>query len=735
VTKPILVRSITSRQCIIAIGLGLVWLVIAIVFALALFEKHPTEIIYEDDDSSLSIRSEQRVALLFWQCVTYSWDAENLALYNRPPLPNIADPLAAQGTRQACNIDEAAIFVGTESGPKVEFYPQILWISPTTLLFIGLAATALAVWLWQPLWINTEGSKPKFSYVTFLSMVLLGVLCLKVVNFTPNEYLLIESFKVSLFLSIVGFFAFLMFRQNYKTLFKVACLSVVIVVSLAHLYAFLNIPGAIQYDEKYYASMAATQATGLGLYPYLQNYPTMPIMGGIGYSVTLYTIAYQLLGPRIESIRLIVWVISLLGFPAIFLLFKRWYGSATGWLAIALIPTTYLYSFTYSIRLDLFTITWLWWALLFVDIARKNNSWRWHLFVGLFLGLGLQVHIDTSVATLACGLLYLVDYIRQMRAAERWVWPRAMTICGLGVVGGLVIYILFNILPNGDAFFRTVGNAGRLTTASMSIANDAPMVQRVAMSFLSVGKLANNFFLRIVTLLVEVPATDLMLWLLAFYALLMRRFKADRDALILIIGAVIAAFFILNNYSLYYTTHLLPILYLCLPAAFTHGVSRRSPALVQVSDVSLQLVYFLLTIFFPLCLAIGIAWPPIFNISSNDIILELAQDQITFIQNHVSPDCKILGPAEVYVRAFLRYPRYSSFSYEIVFGLAYYETDDLQRLFFLNDPDIIFEIQGTNLTFEKNDLTRFIAAHHFKEIAPQVWIKTEAPLSSGCLIS
>ena len=152
-------------------------------------------------------------------------------------------------------------------------------------------------------------------------------------------------------------------------------------------------------------------------------------------------------------------------------------------------------------------------------------------------------------------------------------------------------------------------------------------------------------------------------------------------------------------------------------------------------DVSLQLVYFLLTIFFPLCIAIRITWPQTFNISSSDIILELAQEQITFIQNHVSPDCKILGPAEVYVRAFLPYPRYSSFSYEIVFGLAYYETDDLQRLFFLNDPDIIFEIQGTNLTFEKSDLTRFIATHRFKEIAPQVWVKTEVPLSSGCLIS
>ena len=217
-------------------------------------------------------------------------------------------------------------------------------------------------------------------------------------------------------------------------------------------------------------------------------------------------------------------------------------------------------------------------------IARKNNVWRWHLFAGLFLGLGLQIHIDTCVVTIACGLLYLVDYIRQMRAAKRWVWPRAMMICGLGVVGGLVIYILFNILPNGDAFFRTIGNAGRLTTASMSISNDAPMLQRVAMSFLSVDKLANNFVLRIVTLLVEVPATDLILWLLAFYALMMRRFKADQDAIILIIGAVIAAFFILNNYSLYYTTHLLPVLYLCLPATFTHSLSRQSPVLVQAAD-------------------------------------------------------------------------------------------------------------------------------------------------------
>ena len=154
VTKPVFVRSITSRQRIIVIGLGLVWLLIAAVFALALFEKHPTEIIYEDGTATLTIRSEQRMVLVFWQCFTYSWNAENLALYNRPPLPNITNPLSIQGTRQACNIDEAVIFVGTELDSKVEFYPQIIWISPTTLLFVGLIATALAVWLWQPLWLN-----------------------------------------------------------------------------------------------------------------------------------------------------------------------------------------------------------------------------------------------------------------------------------------------------------------------------------------------------------------------------------------------------------------------------------------------------------------------------------------------------------------------------------------------------------------------------------------------------
>ena len=64
-------------------------------------------------------------------------------------------------------------------------------------------------------------------------------------------------------------------------------------------------PDVLDWDETYYASTTATAARGLGLYPFVQGYPQIPSMGGVGYGVYFYVLAYQTLGPYLLPLRFV----------------------------------------------------------------------------------------------------------------------------------------------------------------------------------------------------------------------------------------------------------------------------------------------------------------------------------------------------------------------------------------------------------------------------------------------
>jgi hypothetical protein len=59
----------------------------------------------------------------------------------------------------------------------------------------------------------------------------------------------------------------------------------------------------LDWDETYYASTTSTAAHGLGLYPYVLGYPQIPNMGGVGFVIYLYVLAYKLIGPHLISLR------------------------------------------------------------------------------------------------------------------------------------------------------------------------------------------------------------------------------------------------------------------------------------------------------------------------------------------------------------------------------------------------------------------------------------------------
>ena len=61
----------------------------------------------------------------------------------------------------------------------------------------------------------------------------------------------------------------------------------------------------LDWDETYHASTTSTAAHGLGLYPYVLGYPQIPNMGGVGFVIYLYVLAYKLIGPHLISLRLV----------------------------------------------------------------------------------------------------------------------------------------------------------------------------------------------------------------------------------------------------------------------------------------------------------------------------------------------------------------------------------------------------------------------------------------------
>lgn len=715
------------RRRLIAALVGLIWLCIAGVFVVALTNSQPTEVSYGTDEASVTLRTDKSMTLAFLQCVQFSWEAENIELLQTAEFGYISAVQPSTGERQACNSEDARVVAAFTPDELKYIYPQTTWINPAALLFIGIAALVAGTLFWRPAWM--EAMSPAQTHLLFVPILLMGVLLTQVVDPLGITLTMIPAQLSVLLFGLLAFVIIYLFRQQSGTLFVAACSVMIIAAILLAAYHLFTVPGMLNHDERYYASIAATGAAGLGLYPYTQNYPPMPIMGGIGQMAWLYVAAYNLFGPTIWGLRLVVLSVYLLGLPAIFLLFRRWYGTATAWLAVALIPTTYFYVLSHSARMDAITLTWIWWGLFLVDTARRKQQWRWHLAAGLFMGLGLQAHIDTSITTIACGILYLVDYVGLYRRAKRFVWPQAVIAYSIGALLGLGLFVIFNVLPNPDAFLRTAGSAARLTVVTVDKTLSLP--ERVLNSFLAFESFLEIMGKRVVNLFLYVPLVSLMMGLIAFVTLFTRRRSpADRTALILFAGAIFASFFILNGPSLYYTLHIFPIAILCLPSFFTHGYLRRGSFLVSWQEVTPSLLLVLLPLIFPLYIVFSMVAPSAmeYDVSNAEIYAE----EIAYIHANVSHECVLLGPGDLYQIEFMAYPRYNTSSDEGGLALKYYGFETADELWPLLKPDIVF---GQAREGFSESLQAYLQEKDYAEIVPNIWQKTHAPLTEGCVIS
>lgn len=714
----------TLRRRLIVGVLVLIWLFIISLFLAAWVNTVPTEISYATNDSTVSLRTDKSLALAYLQCVEFSWQSDNATFYQTGSVARGKE--ASSGTRHACNSQDTLLVVPGDANDGANLYPAMTWINPAALIFVGICLSVLGLFFWEPEWL---GSVPRSQkHLLFVPLLISLVLLFQILNPLSISLVTLPANLILLPVSGIGFALIYIFRKQPGQLFRVTCSLMLVAIILLGMFHIFTVPGMLNYDERYYASIAATGASGLGLYPYIQNYPPMPIMGGVGGLAWLYVLAYKILGPTIWSLRVVVLIFYLLGLPAIYILFRRWYGTATAWLALVLIPASYFYTLSLSARMDTITLTWIWWGLVLIDTARRKQDLRWYLLAGLFCGLGLEAHIHTSITTIACGILLLIDYRGEIKKARRFVWPRFVILYSCGALMGLGFFVIFNILPNPDAFLRTAGNAARLTVVPVDKSLSLP--EQVFRSFLAVETFIQVSVQRVIYIFAYMPWVGIILGLVAFATLLLRRrSRADSTALILLMGVLLAGFFILNGPSLYYTLHLFPVAVICLPSFFTHGYLRRGPDTVSWSEMTLPLLVVLLVLIFPLYLAFPVVSPN--TIYDDQIMAQQYQPEITYIYAHVSRECILMGPGFLYQNSFMRYPRYNTHTDEAGLARSYYGFQNYEPLWPLLNPDIVFgQFEGKM----GDSALRYIKDKNYREIAPNIWQKTHEALTPGCKI-
>ena len=489
----------------------------------------------------------------------------------------------------------------------------------------------------------------------------------------------------------------------------------------------------LDWDETYYASTTSTAAHGYGLYPYALGYERIPHMGGIGYVLYLYVFAYKFIGPGLFGLRVVSFLVGLSAIAGLFVLARKWYGSATGFAALALTPSLLIFQLSNTIRFDVFAIAFVAWALVFYSYAvQRHASIVLHVAVGFVLALGLQVHLHTAAAAFAVGCAYLVSDIRAVR--HRTTGRRLALMPVLGFVAGYAIgamlFVVLNVLPNPHAYFRTAALA-RLSAADSAkeLNLTAPMdASRLAQTFLSPTTIVRKEVVRYRNVVADLSWWEALLWLAALPAfVLFRRAPPAIGARLLLAGAALGAGIVFNSSSPLYAAAIFPFFVPVAASFVTHGFAAGTR--IGWSDVSGKSV--------AVILALAIAILPGLVSHGRAALTRLRQSSpaeaapaiVTAVQGLASPGCILAGPTELYAKYFMAYPMFlGTRAVEIRIGSTYYGLQDrIVEYWRIKRPDVVF---GT----PSQGLDTYVATAGYVPIADGVW-RAPNGLSAGCVLN
>jgi 4-amino-4-deoxy-L-arabinose transferase-like glycosyltransferase len=504
------------------------------------------------------------------------------------------------------------------------------------------------------------------------------------------------------------------------------CLTLAVAGFGARAIVALSSHAVLDWDETYYASTTSTAAHGLGLYPYILGYPRIHDMGGVGYVILLFVLAYKVAGPSLLGLRIVSLAASAVAVAGITMLTLRIHGRAAALAALALTPSLVMFRLSNTIRMDVFAIALVAWALvLYWHATTRGQTIRSHLLVGIVFALGLEVHLHTAAATFAVGCAYLASWIREPRV-KRAAANRLVAFVG-GYVLGALLFLTLNVLPDPDAYFRTaalarlsaVESAGNLNlTASMD-------GSRLAQTFLSPAVILHKEIERYRTMAGQMPGWEALLWLVALPAYLwFRRGDGRYSPRLLLVAAVVGGGIVFNSGSPLYWTAIMPFF---VPAAATliaDGIkapSDRTAPTAAVTSVALAAL---------LCVAILPG-----TLSRTTGALKASRHQSTsaplmvkMVKKSAAPECVLAGPSDLYAAYFMEYPRFvGTRRVEVLIGSTYYDLqNDLPEYWREKAPDVVFGPLA-------NGLEEYVVEEKYVQIGDAVWRKSDE-VSPGCTI-
>ena len=515
-------------------------------------------------------------------------------------------------------------------------------------------------------------------------------------------------------------------RRVAPRIFLLLCLILGIAGFVARGTIALGTPDPLEWDETYYASTTSTAAHGLGLYPYILGYPRLHDMGGVGYVILLFVIAYNAAGPSLIALRAVSLAASAAAIAGISILTLRVHGRAAALAALALTPSFVIFRLSNTIRMDVFAIAFVAWALvLYWHAVTHKRTIRSHLLVGIVFALGLEVHLHTAAATFAVGCAYLLAWTREQH--DKRGAARALAAFVGGYVLGALVFFALNVLPDPHAYFRTAALA-RLSAVESAGNLDltAPMNSgRLAQTFFSPAVIVHKEIERYRTMVGQMPGWEALLWLIAIPAYLaVRRGDGSYAPRLLLIAAAAGGAIVFNSAAPLYWSAILPFF---VPAAATlvaDGINwRRQPAARSVSFRSVALAALLCVAILPGTVSRANAALKGWRERSGAV-----PSLVTLTKQTAGPDCIIAGPSDLYAAYFMEYPRFvGTRRVEVLIGSTYY---DLQ-----NNLPAYWREKGPDLIFGplENGLDEFVIQEKYARVADSLWRKSD-DVSPGCSI-
>jgi Dolichyl-phosphate-mannose-protein mannosyltransferase len=503
-----------------------------------------------------------------------------------------------------------------------------------------------------------------------------------------------------------------------RRVFIGVCVALALVALTARAVTALGTRGLLDWDETYYTSTAATAAHGLGLYPYVLGYPPIPNMGGVGYIVSLYVIAYKLVGPHLFGLRIVSLIASLLAVAGLALLARRLYGLSASLVAVALTPSLLVFHLSNTIRLDVFAIAFGAWALLlYTHVVVRNTATAWHVLLGTVCALGLQVHLHTAAIAFAIGVAYVVGMTSTVRrdGISAHVLTPILAFVG-GYLIGVAIFLVANVLPNPQGYFRTAALA-RLSAADSAreLNLTAPMdVSRLTQTFISPAVIVKKEVARYTELMQQMPWWETTLTVLALAALVFRRAADPYRWRAVVAGAIAGGAIVFNSPSALYFAAILPCFVPVVSDFVANGFGKRALVVLLILAAAMS--------------------PTVLARTTSAVRRATATDTATrpttvdVVTTMASPECVLAGPTDLYARYFMAYPKFvGTRKVEVAIGSTYYGLqNDLVAYWRAKRPDIVIGPPGEGLA-------EYLSADRYVKLADDVWRKP-ANLTAGCLI-